>query len=67
MGENDKEACVYEYMRKSIGRIRVTEVMAQCSLSKIDTIIILEELKSRGYIGGNARIGYWFVRTRAQL
>jgi hypothetical protein len=58
-----KRVCVYEYVQQALGRILVSDVMAHCNLSKLEAITILEELKSKRYVGGNATVGYWFVRT----
>jgi predicted transcriptional regulator len=53
---------VYEYLKKERERIQVHKVMRQCGLSRAEAIEILEELKSKGYIAGNAREGYWLTR-----
>jgi predicted transcriptional regulator len=63
-GRKNAKVCVYEYVRNSFGRIRVTEVIENCGITKINAIKILEELRSKGYLGGNPKIGYWFIRTR---
>jgi Mn-dependent DtxR family transcriptional regulator len=35
--------------------------MAQCRIPRDEAISILQELKSRGFIGGNAKDGYWLT------
>jgi hypothetical protein len=65
-GSEMAEDCVFEYARKSLGRIRVTDVIDRCGISRMDAVRILEELKAKGYLGGNLQRGYWFIRTRKQ-
>jgi hypothetical protein len=59
----EKRFCVYEYIRKNFGKkIQVTHVMAHCGISKAESVIFLEELRSKGYLAGTAGMGYWFKR-----
>ena len=57
-----KRDCVYEYVKNAQGRIQVHNVMAFCGLSREEATRMLQELKSKGYVGGNARDGYWYSR-----
>ncbi len=54
-----KRECVYEYVKNAHGRIQVHHVMAFCGISREEATKILQDLKSRGYVGGSARDGYW--------
>ena len=54
-----KFKCTYKYVRRSHGRIHVHHVMANCNMSREESVLRLQKLKSMGYIGGNAKDGYW--------
>ncbi|MCS7120045.1 MAG: hypothetical protein RMJ07_02870 [Nitrososphaerota archaeon] len=53
---------VCEYIKRESGRIQVHNVMLHCGLSRDETIMILEDLKAKGILAGNAKDGYWLTR-----
>jgi len=57
-----KRDCVYEYVKNAHGRIQVHHVMAFCGVSREEATKILQDLRSKGYVGGNAKDGYWYSR-----
>jgi len=57
-----KRDCVYEYARNARERIQVHHVMAFCGISREEAVKTLQDLRSMGYVGGNAKDGYWYSR-----
>ena len=57
-----KRDCVYEYAKNARERIQVHHVMAFCGISREEAVKTLQDLKSMGYVGGNAKDGYWYSR-----
>jgi Mn-dependent DtxR family transcriptional regulator len=58
---DNKTVSSYEKIKTIHGRVHVHHVMKSCQIAREEAVLILQKLKSKGYVGGNAKDGYWIT------
>lgn len=58
---DNKTVSCYEKIKTIHGRVHVHYVMKSCQITREEAVLVLQKLKSKGYVGGNAKDGYWIT------